>query len=516
MQRFASTPEGHAEFDAWLRKHPLSPVYILVDTRHEEYRMDTVPHVTGRDRQLLLEHKGKRLFANAPYTYAQVLGRASKQPKKRSEDNALFMGINEAELFDNWLEPLLKQKVPIRGICSLPLLSQILLKQFPPVRYTLIVTHTKQIDSYSPHGLRQSFFLGEQFQLNRLIPLNSLEPLEYAEYVFQEVINTQRYLNARSLLPYGKALTVLLLSTKTLLATFQNYNTAHGVPELDCQLMDLTELAQWLGIRQISTEPCLSELLAWQMIKNGTQNHYAHKEEQQYFIFLQLRRRLLAGSLGFALVAAAAGGVNLYSGMDLDRQAQQHAAATEKTNAKYNSVQQKQQKLLGVSIDVNHIKDTVDVANYLLEYRTFPHNSLKAIAGVLAHFPEELKLKEIEWNVMDMPKKKSDVKGLGRLGLMMAKRMAKKKKKELLEVVKIQGEVQKFAGSDVDDLQEIVENFVHRLKKLPRVLSVKISSSPRNVDPNAALSGEVGGEGATPAETQFSVEVHIKYERTKI
>ena len=59
----------------YLRETPLMPTYLFVDVVEEEFRLDTAPHVVGRDRRALINRKINRLFRSAPYYCAIRQGR---------------------------------------------------------------------------------------------------------------------------------------------------------------------------------------------------------------------------------------------------------------------------------------------------------------------------------------------------------------------------------------------------------------------------------------------------------
>ena len=75
---FDGSPEGFGYFGHYLDEVPNDPVYVLLDTAGEEYRLDTIPHVFGADRRAIIERKQDRMCRGTPYRYAEVQGREKK------------------------------------------------------------------------------------------------------------------------------------------------------------------------------------------------------------------------------------------------------------------------------------------------------------------------------------------------------------------------------------------------------------------------------------------------------
>ena len=57
---FDASAEGQEYFGRYLSEVHNDPVYVLLDTAAEEYRLDTIPQVFGADRKALIERKQDR------------------------------------------------------------------------------------------------------------------------------------------------------------------------------------------------------------------------------------------------------------------------------------------------------------------------------------------------------------------------------------------------------------------------------------------------------------------------
>ncbi|MFB3090246.1 MAG: hypothetical protein ACE1ZG_02720, partial [Gammaproteobacteria bacterium] len=118
---FDGSPEGFEYFGHYLDEVPNDPVYVLLDTAGEEYRLDTIPHVFGADRRAIIERKQDRMFRGTPYLYAEVQGR---EKAGRRDDNVMFSAVTNTDTIQLWLKILEEHIVPVAGVVSVPLLLQ--------------------------------------------------------------------------------------------------------------------------------------------------------------------------------------------------------------------------------------------------------------------------------------------------------------------------------------------------------------------------------------------------------
>ncbi|RKZ44491.1 MAG: hypothetical protein DRR00_28020, partial [Candidatus Parabeggiatoa sp. nov. 3] len=197
IQRFQLNNNGEAEFANYLSNNHKTPIYWIIDSTQEDSQVLTIPHVVGKDHRHVMNQRMKRLFDDTTYTYGVV---QSREKLGRRDDQVLLTALNNPASLQPWLNLIITFKVPLVGIYSIALLTEGLLKYFPKAPYTLLVAQTPQISSHTSGGLRQSFFVNNKLKFSRLIPLNTLDPAEYAQYVLTQITTTQRYLeNARLL-----------------------------------------------------------------------------------------------------------------------------------------------------------------------------------------------------------------------------------------------------------------------------------------------------------------------------
>ncbi|MEM7255105.1 MAG: hypothetical protein AAF493_27205, partial [Pseudomonadota bacterium] len=249
---FSGDEVGIAHFGEYVANSPNDPTSILVDVVEEDFRLDAVPHVFGRDRRAVIQTKQNRLFRDSRYAQAMPQGR---EPDGRRDDRMLFTSIIRPELLDPWIAQLNRFKVPVVGIYSLPVVSSGMLKPLGlDDNNVLLVT----IESRS--GLRQSFFQDGQLKVSRLAPMQRMDVRRASGYILQEVERLRRYLNSLRLISRGMALDVYLVTHGAMLLDLERQ--AKDSVATRFHLLDTADVADALSVRETEHTPYMDTIFS--------------------------------------------------------------------------------------------------------------------------------------------------------------------------------------------------------------------------------------------------------------
>ncbi|WP_353570325.1 hypothetical protein [Candidatus Albibeggiatoa sp. nov. BB20] len=392
--RFQNNEADIAAFTQYLQLHFKIPIFILVDSVHEEYRHITIPHVVGKDRQDLLTHRKKRFFEHTPYSYASVQGR---ETQGRGDDKVLFTAITSPELFQPWIDIINKAKVPLAGIFSMPLLSEFLLSYFESHPYTLLVTHTPKINEHSAQGLRQNFFFNQKLQLSRLVALTETDlSNNYIESVIKQIIITQRYLGSIRILPPSVELNVVLLAQPDYIDELQAYLQRNSVPEINIKLISCANFMK--NEQQLTEMGCLHYLAGYYLLQNTPQNHYAKSTDIRYFIYHRLRLTMYSLSVIFLLTSMAFAALKSIEALQINEQ-------TQSVEKQINLHQQQIDKLRALQPDlpaeIEVIRTVVNYGRILTQQHISPHNMLTHFSSTLTQNRLVI-LDKLSWGVVDI------------------------------------------------------------------------------------------------------------------
>jgi len=379
---------------AYLHNESHKPVYCLLDSIYEEYRVVVLPHVFGKDKKNLIERKKRRLFENKTYTYAVTQGR---ETFGRRDDKMLFTALNNTEILESWINILQINQIPLAGIYSVPLLSENLLNYLPKTPYTLLVAPTPQISAHSPLALRQSFFAHQKIQLSRLIPMDAQQAPEYAKNLIAQVIRMQQYLSNAQLLPQTHILSVIILSESHYLFELAQYLQDHKLPTLHIQIIDIQDFAYQLGLPTSVETVHLNTLLAYQLSRYSFKNHYARLAEIQHFLHGKIRRATITTAIILPLIAIGFSSINVYEAEQFRKNAQQIQG---KLKEQQSILEERYGNLKDSGTEIQHIENVVDTGRYINQRHIAPRVLWEKIGSILVAYPE-LRVETLTWGIAD-------------------------------------------------------------------------------------------------------------------
>ena len=487
---FRADEDGLTQFAQYLSSTPPDPVSLLVDVVEEEFREETIPHVMGTDRKALLRNKKTRLFRDATYSYASVQGR---ETEGRRDDKVLFTALIRPDMLAPWLGQMARLKVPLTGIYSLPLLSELLLKKLK-----LTDSHVLLVSMHSTGGLRQTFLQEQQLKLSRLAMTPDVGQARYPSYILGEVEKLRRYLGSLRLLPRDTPLEVHVISE------------GGTVEELSRQASDsittrhhfhsTEEVAKKLGLRNL-TEPVNTELLFAHLLAKGSlKNHYAPERETRYFSLQRARTGMIAASWLLLLVGICFAG---YKFVEIVNTKQESLVVKRQTVFYTERLRLARESLPPAPALAHDIQMVVEMADTLRDYRSSPVKMMVTLSLGLERFPG-LHVETIEWVATADPNVRVGGSSASRAqsGLALAESGSQ------YHVAHIAGRLLPFDG-DYRQALETISRFVDSLSRQEQVETVQAIKLPIDTSSQQRLLGSAGS-GSRSGEADFEVRVVIK------
>ncbi len=510
-QPFPINDKGEAQFARYLSQDVKTPIYWLLDTTQEEYQIALLPHVWGKDQLELMNHKKKRLFENAIYTYAIIQGRDSQG---RRDDLGLFMALNNPNLLQPWLNLIVTLKIPLAGIYSLPLLSENLLKYLPKAPYTLLVAHTPPMGTHSTAGLRQSFFFRQKLQLSRLVPLDIQNSQQYTDYVLKQISTTHRYLeNTRRLsqMEQSSPLSVVILTDINFLNTLKQ-RVGESLAGLTIHLIESHQLTQQLGLQIEAPTLYLYHWVAYALARRWyTKNHYAKPKENRYFFYQQLRLGVYLGSLSLISSAAIASWMIVEKAMVIKQQGQ---AIQDKIHNRQAELDSLKSRIPQLPLDnIVLIRNVVDVGSYIKAHHISPQATWEKLSQSLNRHPTNLVLERLEWGIGETKAEifqsyslsvtPTDTESVNQTELADSTAY-------FWEGMKIHGRINHIQ----DNLHQAAVMFRKFIDDLKQTDSWQVEEQRSPYDPNQALQGHIGPRLDTD-EAIFVIDIFIKHPYVK-
>src|SRR3990167_4658389 len=380
QREFTDSPEGQENFAAFVQevKHP---TYLLVDLIEEDFRQETIPHLSGSRRTALLQRKFEQFYRGTPFPQATLLQR---QKTGRRDDDMLFSALTNPALIKPWLDIMLAQQTPLAGIYSVPQISAPLVEDHPS-SHLLLISWEKFA------GLRQTYFSNHRLQISRLTPIHA--NLTFQQAVVSELTRTYQYLKSLSLLPSGQTLDVRLMGH------------SHDMIELQLDLprsedmrydfVDIANIARQLKIDYRFTDSDASQIFLHQLAARSPKTHYANANHTHYFTLWTLKRALNLASVMLLAGALLWGAANLWQSRD---NASEAASLKEQTQRTLNETQKITRTFPNTYAPAVDIKAGVSVTRKLKQYGSAPDDILRPVSMALDRYPQ-IELDHLAWQM---------------------------------------------------------------------------------------------------------------------
>lgn len=485
---FTDDQAGRELFAELLRKNGNAPVCLLTDVVEEDFRFETVPHVMGRDRALLLNRKLEQFYRSTPLRHAEIQYRLEEG---RRDDRVLFSGLTNPGQISTWLEELLRLGVPLAGIYSVPLISRRLIDDIPS-SYVLLITWQKH------GGLRQTYFKDGHLSFSRLTPMAGDEGL--LEKVLTESARTHKYLNSLSLLPTDHPLDICILcdggDKQELHAALKN------TPSLRYLFRDTGEAAQRIGLKTSARGSDCTPLLMHLLAGHAIPNQYGNADHTHFFTLWQIRRSLRVMAALLLAVCAGWSGFNIWQGFQRFQSAQQIKAMTESLAGQHRSILQSFPK---TPVPAERMKAAVSTIAKLSASSPPPQQFLSVISRALEGFPMVL-VNNLSWQATFTPEA---VKSPGLEQALADKAVpgapvAAAVPGTPYEVIFLGGEIVPFNGNYREALDN-VDRFQQALSQAG--MTVTPVALPLDLRPQASLSSDIEERADRAGRATFTLRI---------
>lgn len=459
---FSNDANGRENFSAFLKQYR-HPTYMLVDVIEEDFRLETIPHLSGSARRDLLARKFEQFYRGTAFRQALLLQR---QAEGRRDDEMLFSALTNPQRISPWLDALLSNHIPLVGIYSLPNISSPILKGIQS-DHVLLLSWEKDA------GLRQTYFNNKRLHFSRLIPIN--ENSTFSTAVVDETPRTQQYLKSLSLPPPGETLDVYIICDANDKLALQSSLEADS--ELRYTYLDIQALGKRFKAKNDYASSDATPLLLHLLASKPPVSHYANSEHTHFHILWQLRRTLFGLAAVIALFSVLLSSTEFLQGRD-------YVAQTEPLNMQTEHVKQQTQEVLrtfaNTTVPAADMKTAVLLARKLNQYTQPPEGILNELTLVLDKFTQ-IKVNTLAWQTSSADAAPSSYPA---------------------QVITFEGSLAGF-GSDYRKAFDYLDRFQQALTL--RGYTVTTVKAPLDISSKGSISGDTQKNDGNPA--QFTLKI---------
>ena len=481
--QFPQGTAGEAVFARYLATAVPTPILLLVDVVEEEYRQDTLPQVSARDRRAMLGRRFARQFRGTPYWLALDQGR---ETTGRRDRRWLLCALTRPEVVAPWVAAIKAAQVPMMGLHSLPVVSRALLPKIGAHGPNVLLITVQQ-----GGGLRQSFFRDGHLTVSRLAATPRGGGLSATEQLLSELDKLRRYLNSLALIARDSPLEIYVLSHGNSLEDLRR-----ACQDSDTQrytLLDVASVARGLRIPGAVATPYSDPLFAQLLLDAPPRAQYAPISETRGYRVYRAGIGLLVAAPLLLLGSMLFSTLRFFEAIQLKQQALE---AAEKASFYQDRFALGQSRLPPTRVAPAQIRPAVELAAALSARRSTPVPWLKILGQALAAAPT-LRLDAVEWLAATAPD--------AAIGTTEPVALAPDPRYLRYHIGVARGEVLPFTG-DYRAAIAAVDALAGQLRASPAVYAVEVLEYPLNLRSDAVMSGAPAQAGAvTPAH--FSIKI---------
>ena len=499
---FDATSDGFKFFGRYLNKTPNVPVYVLLDTSAEEFRLDTIPHVSGADRKALIDRKQDRLFRGTLYHYTAVQGR---EESGRRDDNIMLSAITNPDVIQPWLTMLDGHKVPVAGVISVPLLLQEIDNIIPDMRGNVIVFSLQSIS-----GLRQSFYRDKFLKFSRLAKLPRYGAEPYASIITEELIKVRHYLNGAGLVDESKPLDIHFFGNAELLGELGKTHINSSVDRF--HMHDVNVLAETDGFIGRAMSPFSDKYFISYLLRYKSKNYYAVSKETRYFQMWWINKSLKMASLLLVLSSIVWGGLDVLQGLTYR---QQQAADAQKADYYKIRYEVARERISVLPVEPADLKVIVDTRDVLKTYKADPVAMFELISKGLDIFPQ-IEISDMQWVANTNPNHKPGEGNVGSVieqGSQSVSGLGHISETETVyiyyQIALLKGQLKNFDGNYRKVLKTI-DDFSHSLRQGDAVHDVSVVTLPLDISSDASLQGTTKEVGNSNSDFAIRIVLGIR------
>ena len=481
VRSFTDDEEGQRAFANLLRAAHRTPVYLMADTVDEDYRFETLPHTTGKDRRDMVERKLKQLYRSTPFYGADL---QEREEGKRRDDRYLFAALTNPEVFNPWLRILTASGLPIAGVFPVPMVSLGLIKTLDLREPNLLLVSKHEA------GIRQTFVKHGRFRISRLTPIRAGDAIIAS--CAEEIRNTRMYLDALNVTHVDDVLNVVVVDQDDSLASLGAAVTK-GRRNLQASHLGADELVAKVGIDRKALETSQDALHLYLLGQRKLlEFNLAPPALTSGFARHQVSRGILAVSAGVGALAAAWCAVNVYQTVNLKSEAQRISNTTRQEHARYQEITR---SFPPTPVPTDRLQLTVDVAGRITSMARLPDAAFRVISQTLDKYPL-VRLTGMQWkharygapDVNSTPASSAQLSQSATLHL---------------ELTSQPGDIKGALAS--------INTFVRELAKNDQVAEAKVAKMPLNLASTGSLTGSTASARQEQSQTsQFDVELVLK------
>lgn len=384
IDHYFDTVQDFDRFHLFLENDRKTPFAIVTDVIEEDFRTESVAHVTGADRKALITRKLNHLFRSTRYKTARVIGRENEG---RKDDRILFTGLTKPEMFEPWIQRILAQKIPVLAVTS----AAYIMEHFAQSLSMNSAPHLLVVNQEVNSGLRQTYLQKGRVIFGRLTPAGVSRSDSFRDLLLEQCDQTRKYLERIKQLPYDAPLQIHVFTPE---AFTQEQESVKDLLHFHYHSIDELPLTRKINIE--NTQPgAIAYSLISSMRKGELTNVYAPESTLRYQKIKKIKSMLYSLSVLALFGAGIVVGPTL---ADAGSKWEQERQLIERTAPLLVEYDRLTERFPETPIQSAQMEIVVETHDRLLDQVIRPNDVLALVSEGLSESPD-LRLTDITWRV---------------------------------------------------------------------------------------------------------------------
>ncbi len=270
---FIPDEEGIDNFKKYLLETDNIPARMMVDIIEEDYKKEIIPHVNPQDRKAIIKRTIERQYRHSKdYIYYRLIGR---EDGARKEDKVLCSVLTNPGMLEPWFKVIEETKTAIVGIWSVPIISELLIKDLNIEDRNLIL-----VSQQVPSVIRLSYFKNGKFEISRTARVSTDDtPLGLS--IAMETEQTLSYLTNQRYIGFDETVTINVIIGEKNIETVKSLCV--DTPLRTYEYQSLEDIQKEVGCGGLTIDNCggiYSYICKKQIIPKG---HYGSASLFKYY-----------------------------------------------------------------------------------------------------------------------------------------------------------------------------------------------------------------------------------------
>jgi len=397
-------PDYIEALQRFLFKHKPESFNIFLDVMGEEFKHESIPHIGGKDRALLLERKCKSLFSATDLTWKKHLRR---EKKGRKDDVYLLVGVPLPSVVEHVFDALIQTQQQVSGVYSISILEQEIQLALPSAQQSLLVSRVLGM-SQGKKAYRQTFIKDGELVMSRMTLINGDTEEQIFSQLLNEIERMWHFLNGTRQLDAGSNLDVLTLLNDVESVQLQQYKS--DSEKIKLSAVGLADIAQKKKLGRRQSFLSLAELLvAYATVKKIKPHFYpeglcgAHKT-------INIKRWLRCCSVGLLSLSLAIVAIMMFLASGEKAKVDTFRAELVKLESHKNNLSANARE---TDVDPRKMKQIVDLNQQINAYQYGPNKVLGVLSRAYRGF-SEISFMELSWAKVEADQQQSRRRSRGR------------------------------------------------------------------------------------------------------